>query len=421
MKIRNVVLMLMVALLAVGSVFAGSNEEAPAEKVKLVVLGYGDASTPDGKMFVENIENYMAANPEVEIEWDMQYDELYHQKLQATLAGGEQLDMAYMWNGGSRHQPVMDAQQEIDQLQFVDASLFHDGALAGGGKNGELFSIPNAKQAHTVMYSNDDLLAELGLEIATTYEELLAQSEIAQANGISALAYPGATAWCHNTFVYSVLVGRFGGAQHAKDLIAKKAKFTDAPSVKAFEFIKKMFDDGVVTEDTLQADYGVSLAQFNNNEALYMIDGGWRAAQVTLTNFTWNQFIAVPGEIAAGSGNGGYSAGYAVMKSATVDPARKAAVTKLIQYMSGEEASLVRARLSGAVPSFKVKGDIVYKVGTEPSASYIAGLSSITDTVGDYIDGTTTSTFSDGIIEIWLGSITPQELADKTQKVYDEN
>ncbi|MBN2618769.1 MAG: extracellular solute-binding protein [Spirochaetales bacterium] len=420
MKIRNVVLMLMVSLLTIGSVFASNNAET-SEKVKLVVLGYGDASTPDGKQFVINIENFIKANPEIEIEWDMQYDELYHQKLQATLAGGEQLDVAFMWNGGSRHQPVLDAGEEIDQLQFVDPSNFHDGALAGGGKNGELFSIPNAKQAHTVMYSNDALLAELGLTVATTYEELLKQNEVAKAAGKIALAYPGATSWCHNTFVYSVLVGRFGGAQHAKDLIAKKAKFTDAPTVKAFEFIKRMYDDGIVTENTLQADYGVSLAQFNNGEALYMIDGGWRAAQVTLTNFTWNKFVAVPGEVAPGSGNGGYSAGYAIMKSATTEPARKAAAVKLLQYLTGEEASKVRALYSGQVPSFKVKGAIEYKQGTEPSAAYISSLSSITDTVGDYIDGTTTATFSDGVIELWLGTITPQELAEKTQKVYEEN
>ncbi|QEN03632.1 extracellular solute-binding protein [Thiospirochaeta perfilievii] len=420
MKIRNVVLMLMVALLTVGSAFASNNAET-SEKVKLVVLGYGDASTPDGKQFQINIENFIAANPEIEVEWDMQYDELYHQKLQAMLAGGEQLDLAYMWNGGSRHQPVKDAGEEIDQLQFVDATQYDPAALIGGGANGELFSIPVSKGAHTVMYSNDDLLKELGLTVAKTYEEMLAQNEIAKAAGKFALAYPGATAWAHNTFVYSVLVGRFGGAQHAKDLIAKKAKFTDEPTVKAFEFIKKMYDDGLVTEDTLQADYGVSLAQFNNNEALYFIDGGWRAAQVTLPNFTWNKFFAVPGEVAPGSGNGGYSAGYSIMKSATLDPARKAAATKLLQYMTGEDASIVRALYSGAVPTFKVKGDIVYKEGTEPAAEYIASLSQITDTVGDYIDGTTNGHYCDGIIEIWLGTKTPMQLAEETQAIYEAN
>lgn len=420
MKIQNVVLVLLLSLLTVGTLFANSNSES-SDKVKLVVLGYGDTSTPDGQAFTENINNYIALHPEVEIEWDMQYDELYHQKLQAVLAGGEQLDLAYTWNGGSRHQPILDAGEDIDQLQFVNPELYKDGSLDGGGANGELFTIPTSKQAHTVMFSNDALLAELGLEVATTYEEMLEQNEIAKAAGKIAVAYPGATVWCHNTFFYSVLVGRFGGVKHVQDLIAKKAKFTDDPTVKTFEFIQQMYTDGLLNEDTLQADYGVSLAQFNNGEALYLIDGGWRSAQITLTDFTWNKFFSVPGEVAPGSGNGGYSAGYAVMKSATLDPARKAAVTDLIQYLSGEEASIVRARISGRVPSFKVQGPITYKSGTEPSAAYIDSLDYLTATVGDLIDATTTNTYCDGIVEIWLGSTTPAELATKTQAVYEEN
>lgn len=420
MKIRNVVLMLMVALLTVGSVFASNNAES-AENVKLVVLGYGDDSTPDGMAFTKNIEAFQALNPEIEIEWDMQYDELYHQKLQATLAGGEQLDLAYMWNGGVRHQPVADAGEQIDQLQFVDASRFDAAALVGGGSNGELFSIPIQKGAHTVMFANTDLIAELGLEVATTYEELVAQNEIAKAAGKIALAYPGASAWCHNTFIYSVLVGRFGGVDHVKDLIAKKAKFTDAPSVSAFKFVERMFADGIFTENTLQSDYGVSLAQFNNSEALYFIDGGWRAAQVTVPNFTWEKFVAVPGEKFAGTGNGGYSAGYAIMKSATLDPARKAAATKLLEYLTGSDAAKVRASITGGVPSYKVDGEIVFKVGTEPAAAYISSLSAITDTVGDYIDGTTTAFFQEGVISLGLGSTDAVTLAEETQKIFDEN
>ena len=416
MKIRKLLFVAIAALVVLTSC-----QKKVEEKVKLVVLGYGDDSTPDGQAFVENINAFQAANPNIEIEWDMQYDELYHQKLQAMLAGGEQLDLAYMWNGGSRFQPVLDAGQEIDQRQFIDPSLYDENALIGGAPNGMLGSIPVSKGAHTVMFANTDLLNELGLKVATTYEELVAQNEVAKANGKIALAYPGATAWCHNTFVYSVLVGRFGGVQHVKDLIAKKAKFTDEPSVKTFEFIKKMFDDGIFDDNTLQADYGTSLAQFNNSEALYFIDGGWRAAQVTVPNFTWEKFPAVPGEKFPGTGNGGYSAGYTIFKSATEDPARKAAAVKLLQYLTGEEASLVRARITGAVPSFKVKGDIVYKAGTEPAAAYINSLTAITDTVGDYIDAPTNDTYCEGIIAIGLGKITPQELADKTEAVYEGN
>jgi len=301
----------------------------------IVLLGYGDKDTPDGIALAINIYNFTKENPDIKIKWDLEYDELYHLKLHSIFNNKEQLDIAFMWNGGSRHQSVLDAGEEIDQLQFIEPSNFDPSALIGGGANGELFTIPISKSAHSVMYSNDDLLAGLNLKVATTYNELKTQNDKAKAAGKELFAYPGGTSWCQNTFIYSLLLGRFGGAQHVKDIINIKAKFTDSPSIKTFEFIKTMFDDGILNETTLQTDYSGSLAKFNNKEALYLIDGSWRANNITINNFSWNKFPEAPGESYKNTGNGGYHAGYAIMKSATKDANRKSVAIKLLQYLTG--------------------------------------------------------------------------------------
>ncbi len=231
-----------------------------------------------------------------------------------------------------------------------------------------------------------------------------------------------ASSWCNDTFIYSILVGRFAGVQGTVDLYTGKTKFDEGASLKALNFIKKMFDDGIFNENTLQSDYGVSLAQFNNNEALYMIDGGWRAAGVTIPNFTWNVFPSVPGQVVDNSSNGGFSAaGWAILKSATEDSVRKAASIKLLNFLSGEEASLVRAKHQGTVPSLKIKGDIVYKAGTEIQGAYISNLSAITTTVGDKLNSAIKDVYMNGIIEIGMGTKTPQEVADATQAAFLEN
>lgn len=416
MKIRNVLLMIITATVLVMS---GCKEEP---KTKLVVFAYGDESTPEGQAFERNITKFIADNPNIEVEWDMMFEELYHNRFGAMLSGGEQVDVASVFNGGSRHTKVLESGQAIDQREFVNEADFYEGALNGGGKNGELWAIPFAKSVHTVFYANDDLLNELGLEVAATYDDLLAQKEAAAAAGKTLIAYPAASSWCNDTFIYSVLVGRFAGVQGTVDLYTGKTKFNEGASLKALNFIKKMFDDGIFNETTLQSDYGVSLAQFNNSEALYMIDGGWRAAGVTLTNFSWNKFPAVPGEVAPGSGNGGFSAaGWAILKSATEDPVRKAAAIKLLNYLSGEEASLVRAEVQGTVPAWKVKGPVKYKAGTEVQGEYIANLDYVTQTVGDKLNSAIKDVYMNGIIEIGLGTKTPQEVADATQKAFEEN
>lgn len=420
MKIRHLIVLIMVIFSSTGAIFASNNTEVP-KRTKLVVLGYGDPETGSGKQFVVNIEQYIAANPEVDIIWDLKDNDHYNSRLQAALSGGEQLDLVYMWNGGLRHQPILDADEAIDQLQFVNTTLFTDGALIGGGKDGELFAIPNGKSVDTVFYSNDALLKTLGLEPATTYEELVAQVEIAQNAGKKILAYPGAVSWCHDTFIYSMLVGRFGGAQHVRNLILKNAKFTDEPSLKAFTFIKSMYDDGIFTDDTFKTDYNDSLAEFNRGQALYMIDGSWRSSQITLPRTSWNQFFVVPEELYPSSSNGTYSAGWALLKSATIEAKHSEDAQDLLQYLTGVEASKIRASYTGVVPVVKIEGDTQFKPGTEKAGEFILGIKTITDSVGNYIDGITKAYYCDSFEELCLGLKSPQELADETQAIYEKN
>lgn len=418
MKIKKILFL----IITVGLLATTGCRESDNSKVKLVVLGFGDETTPDGQAFEENITNFIAENPDIEVEWDMLNEELYHNRMTAMLVSGEQLDVATTFNGGSHHTKVLDSGQAIDQREFINPDMFQPGALTGGGRNGELWSIPVSKSVHTVLYSNDVLLNELGLEPAKSYEELLLQKEITKEHQKILIAYPGASSWCNDTFIYSILVGRFAGIQGTTDLYKGVNKFNEGASLKALNFIDRIFADGVLDNTSLQSDYGASLNQFNNSKALYMIDGGWRAAAVTLENFTWNIFPSVPGQIVDKSGNGGFSSsGWAIMKSATLDPERKKAAVRLLNYMVGEEASLVRAKIMGLVPVIKTDKTIVYKSGTEVQGAYIESLEALTSTIGDKLPADVKDVYANGIIEIGLGSKSAKEVADETQRVFNES
>lgn len=414
MGIQKKVLLLVAAL---AFVLAGCTGKK--ENTKLVVMLYGMESTPEGKVNIDVLEKFIADNPEIEIDWQIMEGEVYHNKVQAMLAAGDELDIIYGWKGGTRFKKVIDANQHVDQTPFIDTSKFGAAAVTGFGPNGELWAVPESNSAHSVFFSNDALLAELGLEVATTYEEMLQQSEIAKANGKRVMAYAGAEAWCQNTFLYSLLIGRFGGFQHVADLIGKKAKFTDAPTVKTFEFIKQMQLDGVIDQTAILTPYGDALSQFNAGEALYYFDGSWRAAQIEV-EYSWNNFPAVPGEVAPNSANGGATAGYSIMRSTTENEAKLEAAKKLLQYLTGEYASRERARVRGAIPTYKMS-NVVYREGTEAGPAFLDGLSVMTETVGDVIDGTTNDVYCNGIMAMWVDATTPEELAKEVQATYEKN
>ena len=72
-------------LLAVASilVIATSLFAAPkAKKVKQVtlnIMGYGDNSNAEGQTFKRICEEFMDANPDVKVNYELLYDEAYHQ------------------------------------------------------------------------------------------------------------------------------------------------------------------------------------------------------------------------------------------------------------------------------------------------------------------------------------------------------
>lgn len=424
MKIQKIVAVLLISLLAVGSVFASNNAEADSEVVTLKVLLYGDPADPTSihaKTLVEqfNVENEGSIN----VEYDMLYDEIYHQKLQATLAGGEQLDMYYGWNGGTRHQPVFDAAEDIDlrDVEELDFSKYPAAALSPDVVTGKLLTLPEGTGAHSVFFANEDLLAENGLTVATTYEELVAQDAQLKAKGLRAVAYAGSTSWCHNTFLYATLVARYGGQKFVDSLLARDASFTDAVSVQALEMTEKIYADGVFDQITLNTDYGTALAQFNNGEAAYYWDGGWRGASITLGNFSWNNVPAFPGEKFANASNGGFTPGNTLTKTA-LDSPRRAAAIKLFNYMHNAESAIVRANVAGIVPV--VAGVDTSKIENPQvvaQSEYLSSLDEMAITVGDRLPGPVVENFTNGIINLWLGADTAASLAESTQAIYEEN
>lgn len=388
----------------------------------LYVAAYGDETTPEGQSFISIISTFEALHPGYRVEYSLKFDEEYHQMLATDLEENKHYDVITTWNGGSRHQVVVNNNEHIDQTQFVDTSLYQEGALMPVGTNGEVYSIPEVRGVHTVFYANDGLISQLGLTKATTYEELLSQKTVANSAGIDLIAYPGETSWCHDTFLYSLIVGRLGGVNFVLDLQNKRKAFNDQPSLDTFSFIKTMVDDGVFNTNITSYDYDDHLVQFNNGEALYFIDGGWRARQVTLTNFSWNAFPAIPNEVAPNSSNGGFSTyGWAITRSGAEGDNREGAIT-FLKYITGIEASKVRAKTQGSVPAITVNETIEYKPGTEIQGEYIQSLDTITNTVGDYLPYDTNSeaknAYTNGITEILGGTKTPQEVADETQALY---
>ncbi|PKL10582.1 MAG: sugar ABC transporter substrate-binding protein, partial [Spirochaetae bacterium HGW-Spirochaetae-8] len=85
-------------VLLVANITAQGARETGAGTGKVVVkaMAYGDNSNQEGVNWVRIVDTFEKANPDIDIDYEMLYDEAYHQKVVARLAAGDIPDLAYM-------------------------------------------------------------------------------------------------------------------------------------------------------------------------------------------------------------------------------------------------------------------------------------------------------------------------------------
>jgi len=93
-------LFVLAALLAMaGMVFASGQAQSGQAGTKQVVvktMAYGDNSNSEGVNWVRIVKAFEKENPNIKIDYELLYDEAYHQKVAARLAAGDVPALAYM-------------------------------------------------------------------------------------------------------------------------------------------------------------------------------------------------------------------------------------------------------------------------------------------------------------------------------------
>ena len=117
----------MVAIAA--SLFAAPKAKK-VKQVTLNIMGYGDNSNAEGQTFKRICEEFMDANPDVKVNYELLYDEAYHQKAVSRLAAGDVPDIAYMGADVRWGAEWQEAGQQINNVPYypsnIDASLVPD-------------------------------------------------------------------------------------------------------------------------------------------------------------------------------------------------------------------------------------------------------------------------------------------------------
>jgi raffinose/stachyose/melibiose transport system substrate-binding protein len=428
-------------LLVLVSVMGFAGGKSDSSQVTLRVLYYLEATAPnavaDANLWFSTFEKN---NPGVKIERENLFDEPFHDKTRAYAAAGNLPDVMYVWPSG-RSDYLHDQKLLKDLTPFINKDNIKGAYLPltmdpNQQQAGYLAMIPQGITNTHAFFINMEVLNDCGLQPAKTYADLKAQVPVLRAKGYETVIIPAQSDWVMQSCLFSMVAGRFCGEGWEKKIHAGQAKFTDPDFVNALNFIKTMYDDGVIQRSAVGLDYGEGPGLFANKKSAYYIDGDWRVGAF-ITDADTNQalisparqeniritkFPDIPGAKINSSSSVIVGVGYGMSAAIPAGSAKEAAAWALVKYMTGKDVSQLRTERGGTpTPSRTDLNFAAMKL--EPMQKAVGNLGNEFTTATVVIDGVFPSEvylpINTGLIEIAMGRRTPQQVAADVQRAFD--
>jgi raffinose/stachyose/melibiose transport system substrate-binding protein len=422
---RTLAILVALAVVVGGAFAAGGKDGAAQGKVVVKAMAYGDNSNAEGLNWVRIVDAFEKANPNIDIDYELLYDEAYHQKVAARLAAGDVPHFAYMGADARWGAPWKEAKQQFDHKPYLDKNYYDLGLIPPMGPNGEIFEIPlGTSNITTVLFVNEELVKSLGFEAPKTYADLVKMVPAAKAKGLEVVSIDGADGWAWGSCFMSAIVARVSGdPSWVSKAVAGQYKFTDKVFVDSLSVIPQMIKDGVISEKSVLVDYGANVSAFSNKKALCMIQGQWVAGSIepaVAEKTLMLPFPALPNEkpATAGSVAAAIQVGYGITQAGAKDPAVRDAAMKFIQYFYSHEETAQRLK-DGAIvapilKNFKVPEDLPT---INKRKVVLAQTAKNTDVIDAFLGGAANDALNAGMQKIVTGAATPAEVAAEVEKL----
>lgn len=420
---------IMVLLLLVFSatiILAEGQGEGTTGKVVVKTMAYGETAQAEGQSWIRIVEAFEKANPNIDIDFEMLYDEAYHNKVTARLASGDVPHLAYMGADARWGLPWQEAGQQFDHRPYIDANYYDLNLIPPMGPNGEIWEIPlGTSNICTVLYMNKPLVESLGFSTPKTYEDLVAMVPAAKAAGIEVISIDGADGWAWGSCLMSCIIARLSGDAHwVSKAVAGQHKFTDKVFVDSLAMLTRMVNDGVISSKSVLVDYGANLSNFSTEKALFMIQGQWAAGSIepaVADNTVMLAWPKLPGEKSnvAGSVAAAIQVGYGLTKVGGADPAVRDAALQFINYFYSEAETTQRLR-DGAIVApilkgYQVPADLPNIIKSKVELANTA--TTITDVIDAFLSGDPNDALNAGMQKIVAGEATAAEIAAQVEKL----
>lgn len=247
------------------------------EKVVLTVFTHlPDRTTGLGLLEQTVFDQYLEANPHVELKIEALEGEAYKQKVTAYLSSDELPDLFNAWGSATFLDPITTNgyAAELDPADFEEYN-FIPGSLDGFMKDGKLYGLPKILD-FMVMYYNEDILASHDIPVPETWEAITEAIPAIRESGLSPVSFDGKDGWPLGILIQEILVKQTGNQDLIYDIMDGKINAAESPEfLEAARTLQEMTANEMFQDSYLSADYGAAVNLFGQEKAAMYYMGSW--------------------------------------------------------------------------------------------------------------------------------------------------
>jgi raffinose/stachyose/melibiose transport system substrate-binding protein len=397
-------------------------EEPAAEKV--TVTWWHISTQEDQAAFLQSVaDEFMAANPNVNIEITILENEAFKAKMTTVMQSGEPPDLFQSWGGG-----VMNEYVEAGMMKDITEDMKKDGwadsvapgALGVYSYQGKNYGVPH-DMGMVGMWYNKALFKEAGIDAPpTTWTELLDDVQKLKDAGITPITVGEGDKWPgHFWWVY--LAVRIGGQEAFDAAASGSGSFADPPFVQAGEKLQELMALEPFPDGYLGLNYGEAAGIFGNKEAAMQLMGQWdpnvqkdnSADGVGVgEDLGWFPFPAVEGGAGAPTDALGGGNGWGVGKDAEPE------AIEFLRHLTSPEVNCKQAEMGMSLPVTEGSGECV----KDPLLKIVQEEAGKAEYFQLYYDQALPpavgATVNDAVQELFAGTKTPEEVGQAIQDSY---
>lgn len=282
---KKIGMVLFLALLILGSVWAGGRQESQAEDEQ-IILNYW-TWYPAEATIQEAIAEFEAQNPNITVELTVLDSKAYQERLPLALASGDKLDVIGVQTG------VMPPQVK----PYLEPLESYFEAISGAGwekqfnakdleiarqqtDSEELLFITAGRLGSAIGLYNAKMFDDLGLSVPETYDEMkiVAATINEKLPDVLPVVFTG-DGWFVDEMLLTVVAQE---SDLFNEIRYGDGSFEDPRFVQALADFNMMFEDGVF-ENMTDISYGRSIELFDTGKAAILYQGTWETARLSST------------------------------------------------------------------------------------------------------------------------------------------